>query len=577
MTSDPDVPQLRLWPGVALVIFQWGVRFGMPYIAPDAVPFAMVGAIFGWLLFAVWWGLLSRARGRDRVLGVAAMLVAMIATRFVLHPSMATAGMNVLYFVYVTPPLTLAFLLWAVVFYSRPKRVRLATLAAAVVLPCLVWTLVRTGGVSMAGDTHFAWRWSETPEDRLLVEAADEPLVADVDATALGIDEDTPPEWPGFRGAGRDGRVPGVRIATDLVASPPVELWRRAIGPGWSSFAIHGKVFYTQEQRGEEELVSCYLVETGEPVWRHAEATRFWEANGGAGPRATPTLEGGRVYALGANGTLCVLEATDGSLVWRRDVVADSGVPVPIWGYSGSPVVVDDVVVVAAVGTLVAYDRASGESRWTGPEGGMGYSSPHFATLDGIDQILLASKTGLVSVAPSDGATLWTYDWPGRSRIVQPTVLPSGDVLLSRGETTGLRRLSVARANGAWTIEEIWTTKRLKPYYSDLVIHEGHAYGIDGSILSAIDLETGERAWKGGRYGAGQILLLEDQSLILGVGEKGDLFLVEAMPEEHRELALLRVLDGKTWNHPVLVDDVLLVRNAEEMAAFRLASADPAD
>lgn len=577
MTSDPDVPQLRLWPGVALVIFQWGVRFGMPYIAPDAVPFAMVGAIFGWLLFAVWWGLLSRARGRDRVLGVAAMLVAMIATRFVLHPSMATAGMNVLYFVYVTPPLTLAFLLWAVVFYSRPKRVRLATLAAAVVLPCLVWTLVRTGGVSMAGDTHFAWRWSETPEDRLLVEAADEPLVADVDATALGIGEDTPPEWPGFRGAGRDGRVPGVRIATDLVASPPVELWRRAIGPGWSSFAIHGKVFYTQEQRGEEELVSCYLVETGEPVWRHAEATRFWEANGGAGPRATPTLEGGRVYALGANGTLCVLEAADGSLVWRRDVVADSGVPVPIWGYSGSPVVVDDIVVVAAVGTLVAYDRASGESRWTGPEGGMGYSSPHFATLDGIDQILLASKTGLVSVAPSDGATLWTYDWPGRSRIVQPTVLPSGDVLLSRGETTGLRRLSVARANGAWTIEEIWTTKRLKPYYSDLVIHEGHAYGIDGSILSAIDLETGERAWKGGRYGAGQILLLEDQSLILGVGEKGDLFLVEAMPEEHRELALLRVLDGKTWNHPVLVDDVLLVRNAEEMAAFRLASADPAD
>lgn len=575
MTSDTDVPRLRLWPGVVLVIFQWGVRFGVPLYDPDAAAYAMLGAVLGWLLFAVWWGVFSRAPGRDRVLGVAAMLGSMIATRFLLHESMALAGMGILYFVYVTPPLTLAFLIWAAVFYGRPKPLRSAAFAAAILLPCIVWTFVRTGGVSMAGDTHFAWRWSETAEDRLLAEAEDERLV--VETETLGIDAGSTPEWPGFRGPGRDGRVPGVRIATDLETSPPTELWRRAIGPGWSSFAVHGKVFYTQEQRGEEELVSCYLVDTGEPVWRHAEATRFWEANGGAGPRATPTLADGRVYALGANGTLCVLEAADGSLVWRRDVVADSGVPVPIWGYSGSPLVLGDLVVVAAVGTLVAYDRTSGEQRWTGPEGGIGYSSPHFATLDGVDQILLASKTGLVSVASSDGATLWIYDWPGRGRIVQPTVLPSGDLLLSRGETTGLRRLSVARANGAWTIEEIWTTKRLKPYYSDLVIHDGHAYGLDGSILAAIDLETGDRAWKGGRYGAGQILLIEDQSLILGVGEKGDLFLVEATPEERRELASVSVLDGKTWNHPVLVDDVLLVRNAEEVAAFRLARADSAD
>jgi outer membrane protein assembly factor BamB len=171
--------------------------------------------------------------------------------------------------------------------------------------------------------------------------------------------------------------VRGIPIATDWAKSPPVELWRRLIGPGWSSFAVRGDLFYTQEQRGDAEVVACYSLTTGKPVWQHKDAARFWESNAGAGPRATPTLAGGRVYTFGATGIVNALDAADGRLIWSRKAAADTGAKVPGWGFSGSPLVVDDVVIIATGGRLVAYDVAKGDRRWLGPEEHGGYSSPH--------------------------------------------------------------------------------------------------------------------------------------------------------------------------------------------------------
>jgi outer membrane protein assembly factor BamB len=389
--------------------------------------------------------------------------------------------------------------------------------------------------------------------------------------------------WPGFRGPARDGVVHGVRIDTDWVASPPVELWRRPVGPAWSSFAVRGDRIYTQEQRGEDEVVTCYDTATGAPVWTHSDTARFFESNAGAGPRGTPTVAGGRVYTFGATGILNALEADSGAVVWSRDAASDSaGTPsmaggtkkIPDWGFSSSPLVVDDVVIVAVAGQLVAYEVATGQPRWFGPAGGVSYSSPHLATIEGITQVLLLNRNGVISVSPADGKTLWEHAWRGFP-IVQPALTAEGDVLITVGGDAGTRRLAVDHASAGWTVAARWTSPGLKPYFNDFVVHEGHAYGFDGRILSCIDLETGTRKWKGGRYGNGQLVVLPEQDVLLVLSEEGELALVRAAPDQFAELARSPALEGKTWNHPALVGDVLLVRNGAEMAAFRLPLATP--
>ena len=492
---DEPTPQkpLRLWPGVVAVVLQWLARFGVPIIAPGAIVFGAAGGLFGGLAIVVWWAFFSRAPRSERWGAVVLMVVALVATQRIVHESIAMAGMGVLFFVYAIPVLSLAFVVWAVASRHLPDGPRRATMVATILLACGVWALVRTGGITNDGDSDFAWRWAETPEERLLAQAGDEPMAL-LSASAA---TDTGADWPGFRGPDREGVIRGVRIETDWSRSPPVELWRRPVGPGWSSFAVRGNLLYTQEQRGDDEVVACYNVTTGEPVWRHRDVTRFWEANAGAGPRATPTLSDGRVYTFGATGILNVLDAGDGAVVWSRDAASDTDTEVPYWGFASSPLVVDDVVIVAVEGALVAYDLATGDPRWFGPDGGDGYSSPHLVTIDGVKQILLMSIAGASSVAPADGTLLWEHAWPGNARIVQPALTADGDILISRGVTSGMRRIAVAHGPDGWTVEERWTSIRLKPYFSDFVVHEGHAYGFDGSILASIDVDDGQRKWKG--------------------------------------------------------------------------------
>jgi outer membrane protein assembly factor BamB len=283
------------------------------------------------------------------------------------------------------------------------------------------------------------------------------------------------------------------------------------------------------------------------------------------------------VYTFGATGIVNALDARNGSVVWSHNAASETDTKAPQWGFAGSPLVVDDLVIVAVAGQLVAYDLATGAKRWSGPRHGASYSSPQLATIGGVQQVLLLSAAGLTSVALADGALLWEYAWKGYP-IVQPALTADGDVLISVTDSSGTRRLGVTHGAGGWTAEERWTAKGLKPYFNDFVVHNGHAFGFgfDGSILACIDLADGQRKWKGGRYGNGQLVLLADQNVLLVVGEEGELALVGATPDQFTELARFpAVVEGKTWGHPVLAGDVLLVRNGQEMAAFRLSLATP--
>jgi outer membrane protein assembly factor BamB len=621
---------LRLWPGAVAAVMLGLVGFVIPLVAPQARFFdmptpliGMLGAVVCGLLIVVWWLFFSRAPWSERLSAIVVMVAAVAATSLVVHPSISNGMMGMMLYLYSIPILGLALVVWATASRGVSSQLRRASMFAAIGIACGTLMLIRTDGVSGEGVSDIHWRWTPTAEERLLAQAKDEPFVAaEADTKALSTppavetpEEPTPPaaakieptapaaaetptgpalsesgssrvggramsearfngvEWPGFRGPARDGVIRGLQINTDWSRTPPVEMWRRPIGPGWSSFAVAGDVVYTQEQRGEDEIVSAYNLKTGVPVWRHRDAIRFYESNGGPGPRGTPTVHNGRVYTMGATGVLNALDAGSGAKVWSRNATTDTGVTVPDWGIASSPLVIDDVVIVAVSGQLVAYDVGTGDQRWLGPKGGAGYSSPHLVTIDGVAQIVLLRGSRTISVAPADGTLLWEHTWQSGVGIVQPALAPDGDLLITVGDAMGglgMRRLAVKHGTSGWTVEERWTSRGLKPYFNDFVVHEGHAFGFDGSILASINLTNGERAWKGGRYGHGQMVLLPEQDLLLVLSEDGELALVSATPDKFTEVARVPALNSKTWNHPVLIGDVLLVRNGEEMAAFRL-------
>jgi outer membrane protein assembly factor BamB len=602
-----------VWPGVVGVALQWLGWFVLPAALPDAAMYLFLGGVLGGTLVVLaWWLVWSRAAWVERLGALVLAPAAVLATKSLVHPSVANGMMGMMLPIYSIPVLCSALVAWAaasrlLALATVPRR---AALAATLLLASLGFTLVRTDGVRGEGGAELHWRWTPTPEERLLARVDAEPAVrpsapAVAAAATLGTEAASPApagpppaaaaptagaaaatevvaattvaanvEWPGFRGPDRDGVVRGVRIQTDWAQSPPVVLWRRPVGPGWSSFAVQGERFYTQEQRGEDEEVSCYDLSSGNLLWRHRDSARFWESNAGPGPRATPTIGNGRVYTLGATGILNALDARDGTAVWSRNAASDTGARLPGWGFAGSPLVVDDLVVVAASGRLAAYDAATGELRWT-RDRGTGYSSPQLLTIGGVEQVVLLSSSGATSVAPTDGTLLWEHAWEGVP-MLQPNRTSQGDLLITTGGMSGgegTRRVAIAHGPAGWTVEERWTSRGLKPYFNDFVVHRGHAFGFDGSILSCIDLADGQRKWKGGRYGNGQLVLLPDQDLLLLVSEEGELALVRATPDQFAEVARVPGIEGKTWNHPVLVGDRLLVRNGQEMAAFRLARA----
>lgn len=561
--SRPSSP-IRMWPGLILGILLLVIRFGIPKLVPgfEGFQIGMMGGALGSIVLILWWLIFSRASIIEKWGGFALLIMALIVTWFLKHQSM-----ELLWLVgFGIPVACLALVAWAVVFRNLSGKIRFITLSVCIIFACGIWTLFRTYGIDGDHVSDFAWRWEASPEEVLLSEG-------DMTrSTSTGIDElgETLPQWPGFRGPNRDGIVRSIQIMTDWETSPPTEIWRKPIGPAWSSFAVHGDLVFTQEQRGEEEAVSCYHIDTGEMVWIHRDKARFFESNGGAGPRGTPTLAHGCVFTLGGTGIFNVLDASDGSLLWSRNAAEDALTQIPIWGFSGSPLVVDSLVVVPLSGSLVAYEIGTGNVQWTKPMGGDCYSSPHLLRTDEEIQILFLTETGMISVHPENGSLNWEHPWKGVP-IVQPTIGEKGDILISVDEKSGIRRISKPKGPDDIKSEERWTSARLKPYFNDSVIHKNNVYGFDGPFLACIDLETGDRKWRGRRrYGRGQFILLEDQDLMIVLSEKGEIAMVKAVPEKFDELASLPAIQGKTWNHPVLADDILLVRNAQEMVAFKL-------
>ena len=380
--------------------------------------------------------------------------------------------------------------------------------------------------------------------------------------------------WPDFRGPNRDGRYLEGPIRTSWPREGLPRLWKQPVGLGYASFVTaHGRAF-TIEQRRSQEVVAAYDVETGRELWTHGWNAEFTEAMGGDGPRATPTFHNGRIYALGAIGELRCLDAQTGSLVWRHDILGENGADNLTWGMSASPLIVDDKVIVLPGGTrgrsVVAYEKNNGKLLWQSQDDQAGYTSPMVVTLGGLRQLLIVTASRAIGLTVEEGQLLWEYPWDTNQGInVAQPILPGGDrVFLSAGYDHGAAMIEVRRSGDRFSARTVWENNRMKNKFTSSVLHDGYLYGLDEAILACMEVSTGQLKWKGGRYGYGQLLLAGDHLVVLT--EDGELVLVRATPERHDELARFQAIEGKTWNHPVISDGRLLVRNLQEMAAFDL-------
>ncbi|MCR9296586.1 MAG: PQQ-like beta-propeller repeat protein, partial [bacterium] len=480
---------------------------------------------------------------------------------------------------------SLICLLW-----FRPKLRTLLISTALLVVGVFAFTkLVRVESFYGNMVPRLAWSWTPTAEER--VEAyfvSRKPLGANkLDPTsptsAPTVFQPTEYDFAEFLGPQRNGLLTSVTLDGDWTARPPKLLWKHPVGLGWSSFAVVGRAAVNLEQRGDDECIVCYDARTGDQLWVHTERVRFVDEHGD-GPRSTPTIVNGCVFSMGANGTLTCLDLESGQLIWKQNVLRSEEDNL-LWGMSGSPLHHEGKIYVTPGGkssSVVCYSANDGTELWRGGDDPGAYASPIMVNAFGEPQLLSFNGAGLRAFNPKDGNPLWLFPWltqgeMQRVNVAQPIVLPNPTddaaehgfrVLVSSGYGNGTALVQINNSGDTWNAQTLWTSTRLKSKMSNFVVSENHIYGLDSGILTCISLEDGSRLWKQGRYGHGQMLLVND--LLLIQAETGEVAIVRASPTAFRELSKFQALDGKTWNNLALAGNLLMVRNDHEAAAYEL-------
>lgn len=489
----------------------------------------------------------------------------------------------------------LAFVWWMIWIITRQQwtvRRRCIVLAGLLAIPILGISLFRPilgGDLELVG---WEWRFSERTGPLKTADGSTR------DRTNL-LAETSHWDFPEFFGPGRRGIISGIELDPDWNAHPPELVWKSAVGEGWSGVSAVNRCLVTMEQRGDQECVTCYALDTGELLWLYSHAARHEDTAGmgKVGPRSTPTIHGGRVYAQGATGIVVCLNGLDGSLIWKRDVCEILGIarstgtnllgyryeeePALAWGRAASPLVVGDLVVVPGGGnpggpktTLIAFDKQTGDEVWRGGDQMIAYGSPSLATIGGASQIHLVGESAALGFDPANGRVLWQVSRPGSStgsaNCSQVTVVSDYHVLLTKGYNLGGELIALDWEDGIWKTETVWKSHRvLTTKLTNPVIRDGHAYALSDGFLECVRLDEGALCWKQrGRFSHGQLLLVGDWLLVHS--QDGRMMLIKATPLKYEPVGEFKTIRGVCWNTFCVYGPYVVVRSELEMACFRL-------
>ncbi len=473
---------------------------------------------------------------------------------------------------FVWPATIFSLLLWWVFGSGFTWRSRLIGLGSLLFVCGLGASVATIEGFNGDMVPRLVWRWAPKAE----AAARNVPVTPQEGAVATPVLTAGPGDWVQFRGPDRAGVATGVTIPLSWSeTTPPQKLWGKPIGVGWSSFAVIGDRIFTQTQVEQEEQVLCLELATGNVLWKHADQTRFSEAMGGDGPRATPTFLEGKLYTLGATGILNSFDAATGKVLWSTNILKDADATNIPWAMAGSPLIEDGLIIVNPGGkeghSIAAYRATDGQLTWSVGDYEASYTAPRVETIHGVRQVLVFHAAGLSGLDPKTGKEFWMFPWVNQPKVnaCQPILLPDQSLFLSCGYSVGSARIELTPAEPSWQVKPIWKTNKFRLKFNDGILKDGYIYGLDENRLACLDIATGKIKWKGTPYGYGQILLT-DNSILVSC-ENGELALVEPTPEKFVEITKFRVLpDATTWAHPVIAHGKLLVRNNQELACYQV-------
>jgi outer membrane protein assembly factor BamB len=384
-------------------------------------------------------------------------------------------------------------------------------------------------------------------------------------------------DWPQWRGPNRTDISTETGLLKEWPAGGPKQLWVfKEAGLGYSGYAIVGGKLLTIGLFGDNENVVCLDAKTGKQLWSAAIGPIF--KNGwGDGPRATPTVDGERVYALSGNGTLGCINLKDGKGVWKVNM-REFGGKIPNWGYTES-VLVDGAHVICTPGgdqgTLLALDKATGKKVWQSADwkDGAQYSSPIVATHDGTRQYIQLTMQHVAGVSAKDGKLLWQTDFPGKTAVIPTPIFKDGQVYVAAGYGVGCKSVKLGAGSQA---SELYANDGMVNHHGGVILVGDHLYGhSDKAGWTCQDFKTGAVIWasknlgKGAAHCAdGMLYLLEESS--------GTVALIEASPKGWNEKGRFK-LDpqttqrnpkGKIWTHPVVADGKLYLRDQELLLCY---------
>lgn len=383
-------------------------------------------------------------------------------------------------------------------------------------------------------------------------------------------------EWSQWRGPHRDGQVVGATWPTDLSEQHLSEKWTVPLGRSYSGPIVsRGRVFVTETKDDKFEVVRALDRQTGKQIWETqwegSMKVPFFASANGSWIRATPAFDGERLYVAGMKDVLVCLDASTGDILWKRDFVADTGSPAPDFGFASSPLIHEDFIYVQAGASFAKLDKLTGEIIWQTLKDGGGmfgsaFSSPVFATIAGVPQFVVQTRTKLAGVSPEDGAVLWSQEITAfrGMNILTPTVI--GDTIFTSSYGGRSTLLNVSREDSSWNVTEAWNHKS-QGYMSSPVVIAGHIYlHLRNQRLVCLDATTGEERWTTKPFGKYWSMVTNGDKL-LALDESGELLLIQASLDEFK-LIDRRTVGDNAWAHVAIVNDEMFVRDLLELKAF---------